>query len=376
MVLSLGRLRATFVCRVGVLLACVLAQDFPLPGGKDRPIHKVPLLEQRIGNFQIFQGRETAETAQPFFMMPGQMGLSTVADALHGVEGLYFDDHNDEADWRPAFEVYIMEGGQPLPVASPPLVVAMDELVQIAMPFVQHAYQCPTCVPCTCFVRRYLPSERLRIPAHFDITAYATIILPLSPAINYTGGFFVQPDPHIDSRMFVPVEVGDVILHDFTLNHGVEVLDGGRFSLVIWVSQSPQACKGSSTPWHSDRALNGDAVAQHILGMMFSQGNGAPKDDVQAFHWTRLAAEGGLVNAQFSLGTMYVEGHGTVANNSNALQWYERAATRGDASAQMICARMYGDGIGVDVDNERARYWYALGSSQRGAALMGPPSWA
>uniref|UniRef100_A0A7S1QZQ0 Fe2OG dioxygenase domain-containing protein n=1 Tax=Alexandrium catenella TaxID=2925 RepID=A0A7S1QZQ0_ALECA len=249
----------------------------------------------------------------------------------------------------------------------------MDRLV---MPFVRQAYRCSECVACTAFVRRYLKNERIFIPAHFDVTAFSTVILPLSPAGNYTGGFFVQPQAHVNSRAFVQLEEGDVIVHDFTLNHGVDVRAGGRHSLIVWVSETKAACRRSSTPWHATRAVQGDAVAQHILGMMYSQGNGAPKDDAAALEWTLKAAEGGLVNAQFSAGTMYIEGQGTPSNESRALYWYSKAAAQGDASAQMILARMYSEGMGTGRDESKAQYWFSLGKEQEGAQLMGPPSWA
>jgi len=330
-----------------------------------------------VGDYTVFQGRETAITAQPFFVLPEAVHRELVSAGYAAMQEMVFDDHNDEADWLPAYEVYIMERGAPLPgVAPEPLHRAVAELDRLVLPFVRQAYRCPECMSCTAFVRRYLKDERLHIPAHFDVTAFSTVILPLSPAGNYTGGFFVQPKAHVKSRAFVRLEEGDVAVHDFTLNHGVDVRAGGRFSLVVWVSETEGACKGSRTPWHAERALQGDLVAQHILGMMYSQGNGAPKDDVMALDWTLKAAEGGLVNAQFSAGTMYMEGQGAPANESRAFYWYTKAAVQGDASAQMILARMYNDGVGTARDEVKAQYWFSLGKEQEGVHLMGPPSWA
>lgn len=330
-----------------------------------------------LGGWSALRGQETALTAQPFYVLPLQIRPEIVGDALAAATNLVMDDHADEADWQPAFEVYIMERGQALPgVAEPALHAAVAELDDLVVPFVRHAYHCPTCVACTAFVRRYIPEERMQVPAHFDITAFSTVILPLSPAGNYTGGFFVQPGAHVATRAFVPLEVGDVAVHDFTLNHGIEVVDGGRFSLVVWISETRGACDGSRTPWHAERALAGDVVAQHILGMMYGQGNGAPKDDEKALYWTLLAAEGGLANAQFSAGTMYFEGRGSPTNESRAFYWYAQAAIQGDASAQMVLARMYSEGVGTAKDEAKAQHWFRLGSRQHGAALMGPPRWS
>lgn len=344
----------------------------------DQPwLRKVPLEPTEVGGSWALLGRETGLTAQPFYVLPSQVGDDIVAPALQAAKDIAMDDHNDEADWLPAFEVYIMERGIPLPgVAIPELVNAVEKLDAQVLPFVKRAYRCSECMSCTAFVRRYLPEERLRVPAHFDVTAFTTIILPLSPSGNYSGGFFVQPGAHVNSRAFVPIEAGDVIVHDFTLNHGIEVHKGGRYSLVVWISETQAACDGSRTPWHANRAMQGDLVAQHILGMMYGQGNGAPQDDAKALDWTLRAAEGGLVNAQFSAGTMIFEGRGTEANETKALYWYAQAAMAGDASAQLILSRMYAEGVGTPMDQVKADYWYRLGSSQHGAVLMGPSRWA
>eukprot|EP00928_Gymnodinium_smaydae_P025284 TRINITY_DN20194_c0_g3_i1.p1 TRINITY_DN20194_c0_g3~~TRINITY_DN20194_c0_g3_i1.p1 ORF type:complete len:374 (+),score=69.87 TRINITY_DN20194_c0_g3_i1:62-1183(+) len=360
---------AMLLARTYMALTAAVAAGGALP--------QVPLQAWQVGGYEVLRGRETAVTAQPFFVLPQQVTGNVVASALQATEELVFGDHNDEADWLPAYEVYVMEGGRPVQGAAPPAFIeAVAALGRATLPFVREAYGCADCFPCTAFARRYLPSERVSIPAHFDVTAFATVILPLSPAENYTGGFFVQPTAHIGSRLFVPLQVGDVAVHDFTLNHGIEVKSGGRFSLVIWVSETEAACRGSATPWHAERALNGDAVAQHILGMMYGQGNGAPKDDVKALQWTLRAAEAGLANAQFSAGTMYFEGQGTAMNETRALYWYEQSAKQGDASSQLILAKMYSEGVGTVVDQERAAYWYRLGREQEGAALMGPPRWS
>lgn len=375
----MSRRHAAAAAPMRAALAAVVAGTVAgVAGGSwQQGLKTVPLQATQVGGWPAYLGRETAVTAQPFYVLPSAVGPAVIGDALQAAAEIVMDDHNDEADWQPAFEVYIMERGVPLPgVAPEALIEAVRRLDEAVMPFVRRAYRCSECVACTAFVRRYLPDERLRIPAHFDVTAFSTVILPLSPAGNYTGGFFVQPGAHVESRMFVPLDAGDVAVHDFTLNHGIEVVHGGRFSLVVWVSETEGACNGSRTPWHLDRAVNGDLVAQHILGMMFSQGNGAPQDDRRALEWTLRAAEGGLANAQFSAGTMYFEGRGTPTNESHALFWYAQAAVQGDASAQLVLARMYAEGLGTPRDQAKAEHWYRLGSAQQGATLMGPSRWA
>ncbi|MBV56954.1 MAG: hypothetical protein CMQ12_10330 [Gammaproteobacteria bacterium] len=49
-------------------------------------------------------------------------------------------------------------------------------------------------------------------------------------------------------------------------------------------------------------AEQGDADAQFNLGIMYTNGRGAPENDVEAVRWFRLAAEQGYARAQFRQG--------------------------------------------------------------------------
>ena len=44
-------------------------------------------------------------------------------------------------------------------------------------------------------------------------------------------------------------------------------------------------------------AEQGDAAAQHNLGVMYAKGEGVPQNDVQAYAWWSVAAAQGLENA-------------------------------------------------------------------------------
>ena len=58
------------------------------------------------------------------------------------------------------------------------------------------------------------------------------------------------------------------------------------------------------------KAEQGEAKAQHNLGVMYRIGHGVPQDYKAALKWFRLAAEQGLAKAQGNLGQMYDEGKG------------------------------------------------------------------
>ena len=55
--------------------------------------------------------------------------------------------------------------------------------------------------------------------------------------------------------------------------------------------------------WRS-LAEQGDAEAQHNLGLMYAEGRGVPQDYAKALKWFRLAAAPDYAHAQHSLGFM------------------------------------------------------------------------
>ena len=81
-------------------------------------------------------------------------------------------------------------------------------------------------------------------------------------------------------------------------------------------------------------AEQGDVLAQSNLGVMYSNGDGVPKDDAEAVRWFRLVAEQGDAIAQSNLGLMYEYGDGVPQNNVRAYAWYSVAAAQGNEDAK------------------------------------------
>ncbi len=79
-------------------------------------------------------------------------------------------------------------------------------------------------------------------------------------------------------------------------------------------------------------AGQGDAEAQHNLGLMYAEGRGVPQDYAKALKWFRLAAEQGVVAAQFILGVMYENGLGVPQDDAEAVKWYHKAAGAGSVT--------------------------------------------
>ena len=112
------------------------------------------------------------------------------------------------------------------------------------------------------------------------------------------------------------------------------------------------------------RAERGEAEAQYGLGWMYSNGQGVPKDNVQALSWLRQAAAQGHAGAQFGLAWMYGNGQGVPKDNAQALSWLRQAAAQGHAGAQNGLGAMYGNGEGVPRDDALAVSWFRKAAEQ------------
>lgn len=111
-------------------------------------------------------------------------------------------------------------------------------------------------------------------------------------------------------------------------------------------------------------AEKGEALAQSILGHMYSSGLGVPKDLQQAAHWWLKAAEQGEAFAQSSLGELYIHGLVVPKDDRQAVYWLQKAAEQGVASAQHMLGAMHADGRGVPQDYRQAIHWFRMAAEQ------------
>ncbi len=110
-------------------------------------------------------------------------------------------------------------------------------------------------------------------------------------------------------------------------------------------------------------AEQGNAEAQHILGLMYNKGQGVPQDYAEAVRWIRKAAEQGDAMAQYNLGVMYNNGQGVTLDYAEAVKWYRKAAEQGNAEAQHNFGLMYYKGQGVPQDYVQAHMWFNLAAA-------------
>ena len=118
-------------------------------------------------------------------------------------------------------------------------------------------------------------------------------------------------------------------------------------------------------------AEQGDAKAQHELGVRYKFGRGLGQDDAVAVSWFRRAAEQGYAAAQASLGYGYESGRGVLQDHAEAVRWYRRAADQGHARGQNNLGYAYETGRGVSQDHAEAVRWYHLAAEQGDAFGQG-----
>ena len=134
--------------------------------------------------------------------------------------------------------------------------------------------------------------------------------------------------------------------------------------------------------WFHKEADQGYAEAQFALALMYSDGQGVPKDLAEAAAWLRKSADQGFASAEFNMGVLCVVGTGVPRDLAQGVQWYRKAAESGlpqaqgalkivadggYAPAQHVLGMTYENGWGsVKLDAE-AVHWY------RKAAELGYP---
>jgi TPR repeat protein len=117
-------------------------------------------------------------------------------------------------------------------------------------------------------------------------------------------------------------------------------------------------------------AESGSASAQTALGLIVMFGH---DDPAAAMEWFELAAAQDHAEALRMLGYLFDEGAGVPRDDARAARFYERAAGLGDAIAQFQFARMLDEGRGVPRrDPETAIGWLRRAREQGMADAEGP----
>jgi uncharacterized protein len=93
--------------------------------------------------------------------------------------------------------------------------------------------------------------------------------------------------------------------------------------------------------WFDKAGTQGNAMAQKMLGDLYEQGRGVPKNLTLSADWRARAAKRGNTEAQLALGKMYLSGEGVEKNQEQADYWLNRAAVEGNSEAQFLLGKHY-----------------------------------
>jgi uncharacterized protein len=175
---------------------------------------------------------------------------------------------------------------------------------------------------------------------------------------------------------FTPATV-DGVATDSTIRIPVSFLRTNDGDLTVVICQAlptsapdneSTACPMPSSTMHQD-AGDQSIETPTLANTDLEKGYEAERkgDYVAAFALLKPLAEHGNAAAQLSVGLLYRNGQGVARDDMQAVRWFTRSALQGDASAQNNLGMMYLDGRGVPRDFSQAAFWF------KRSALRGSP---
>ncbi|HVM86519.1 MAG TPA: tetratricopeptide repeat protein, partial [Candidatus Binatia bacterium] len=111
-------------------------------------------------------------------------------------------------------------------------------------------------------------------------------------------------------------------------NAGLQAFNAGDYKRALKEWQAP--------------AEEGDAQAQHGLGLIYETGRGLDKPDLtQAIHWYQASADQDYPPALNNLAMLYSSGRGVAKDQPKAIQLWKQAAEAGNTTAEFNLGIQY-----------------------------------
>ena len=123
-------------------------------------------------------------------------------------------------------------------------------------------------------------------------------------------------------------------------NAAYEAFDQGKYLTALDLAQKA--------------AEKGDPQAHTLIGRLYAEGFGVPKDPALAARWYAKAGELGDHEGTFALGVLYATGEGVEKSFDNAAKLFEVAAAKGHALANYNLALLFLKGTGKPSNPYRA----------------------
>jgi TPR repeat protein len=116
--------------------------------------------------------------------------------------------------------------------------------------------------------------------------------------------------------------------------------------------------------WYRKAADQGSPQGQLSVGLLYAQGHGVARSEIEAMRWYELAAQKGEAQAQVNLGSCYWLGQGTAPDDKKAAMWFKRAAEQNFPAGHALLAAAYEEGRGVPKDTSMAAKLYRQAAEQ------------
>lgn len=253
-----------------------------------------------------------------------------------------------------------------------PLAQVLRRFVESRLlPYLRDSFCLPGAQLFAAAVRRHRPHVNCGNHAHFNMRALVTAEICLQMDADNCA-IFVQSGAHSNSRQRVPLQAGDVIVHQYDVCRGVHVLSGDHYTLILWFRDSPYGVydHGDMTVWYAATAEAGDADAQTCLARLYderSDGDGAGTVAALASKWYHRAATAGHPHAQCWYADFLNKNRGLGSGRREIIQWYQAAADQGLPEAQFKLALFLCDNEGDAEHQKTSLAW------MQAAAMQGEP---
>ena len=123
-------------------------------------------------------------------------------------------------------------------------------------------------------------------------------------------------------------------------NAAYEAFDQGKYLTALTLAQKAAAA--------------GDAISHTLIGRIYAEGFGVPKDTASAAKWYARGAELGDIESAFALGVLHAQGAGVAKSYPDAARYFETAALKGHSLANYNLALLFLKGEGKPFNPNRA----------------------
>lgn len=175
----------------------------------------------------------------------------------------------------------------------------------------------------------------------------------------YKNGIGVKPDPREAKVWLAKAADGGLSKASRVLKDIIDAEDKRILSREV------ETLRNSPIYPHLLSARKGNTDAKYQVGVMYIDGEDAPKDVIEGMRWLQSAAINDHTLAQLKLGEIYLNGGEKIEKDYQvALKWLKKAAEKGQPDAQFYLGDIYRKGLGVDKSNARAVKWFRLAAKQ------------